>query len=88
MASSWLYYLLESFSSAILQEKSFENSVGKEEIANYISLFSSNLKLSSAHSLSLGESKICHLGKGLRANEGVVNKSRTASSANWNFYYM
>ena len=57
----------------------FENTVGKGEIAlneqyllfpvfstrfeNFLS-FSSSLKLSSANSFSLEESKICHLGKG------------------------
>ena len=62
-----------------LQNKSFEKTVGKGEIArneqfllfpvfttrveNFLS-FSSNLKLSSANSFSLEESKICHLGKG------------------------
>ena len=63
-----------------LQEMSFENTVGKGEIAHeeqFLLLpkcflpfwrtlpFSSNLKLSSANSLSLEESKICCLGKGL-----------------------
>ena len=58
---------------------SFENTVGKGEIArneqfllshsvfypfrNFLP-FSSNLKLSSANSFSLGASKICRLGKG------------------------
>ena len=63
-----------------LLSKSFENTAGKGEIArneqfllfpqcfsthleNFL-LFSSNLKLSSANSVSLGESKICRLGKG------------------------
>ena len=62
-----------------LQYKSFENTVGKGEIAqneqflpfptvfstfleNFL-VFSSNLKLSSANSFSLEESKICRLGK-------------------------
>ena len=52
--------------------KSFENTVGKGEIAvnsthleNFLP-FLSNLKSSSAHSLSLDESKICRLGKGLK----------------------
>ena len=61
-----------------LQYKSFENTVGKGEIAGAISPFStmfsalsenfppfsSNLKLLSVNSLSLEESKICHLGNG------------------------
>ena len=60
-----------------LQYKSFENTVGKGEIASNFSfphgvfyLFGElchsyqNLKLSSAKSFSLEESKICHLGKG------------------------
>ena len=63
-----------------LQNKSFENTVGKGEIARneQFRLFpqcflpvwrtfwslSSNLKLSSADSFSLEESKICCLGKG------------------------
>ena len=63
-----------------LQYKSFENTVGKGEIdrneqfllfptvvsthlENFLPL-SSNLKLSSANSFILGESKICCLGKG------------------------
>ena len=59
-----------------LRYKSFENTVGKGEIAhnkqfllfpqcfqNFLP-FSSKLKLPSANSLSLEESKICHLGKG------------------------
>ena len=57
-----------------MQYKSFENTVGKGEIAfpfptvfsthleNFLS-FSSNLKLSSANSFSLEEFKICCLGK-------------------------
>ena len=61
-----------------LQYKSFENNVGKGEIArneqfllfpvfsacleNFLP-FASNLKLSSANSFSLEESKICRLGK-------------------------
>ena len=63
-----------------LQYKSFENTVGKGEIARNeqflrfpqcfftkmesFLLFLSNLKLSSANSFSLEESKICRLGKG------------------------
>ena len=64
-----------------LQYKSFENTVGKEEIThneqfllfpqcfllileNFLQ-FSSNMKLSSAKSFCLEESKICCLGKGL-----------------------
>ena len=56
-----------------LQCKSFENSLGKGEIAispfptvffTQLENFSSNLKLSSASSFSLEESKICHLGMG------------------------
>ena len=58
---------------------SFENTVGKEEIARNKEFllflvfstrldtflpFSSNLKLLSANSFSLEESKICHLGMG------------------------
>ena len=62
-----------------LQYKSFENTVGKGEIARneqflffptvFSTLledflpFSSNLKLLSANSFSLGESEICRLGK-------------------------
>ena len=62
-----------------LQYKSFENTVGKGEIArneqfllfpvfsthleNFLP-FSSNLNLLSADSFNLEESKICHLGKG------------------------
>ena len=63
-----------------LKHKSSENTVGEEEIArnerfllfktvfstlleNFLP-FSSNLKLSSANSFSLEESKICGLGKG------------------------
>ena len=62
-----------------LQYKSFENTVGKGEIAhneqfllfpvfsnhleNFLP-FSSNLKLSSANPFSLEDSKICCLGKG------------------------
>ena len=62
-----------------LQYKSFENTVGKGEIAHKQAIspfatvfstllktflpFSSNLKLSSAISFSLEGSKICHLGK-------------------------
>ena len=62
-----------------LQYKSYENTVGKGEIAhneqfllfpvfstlleNYLP-FSLNLNLLSANSFSLEESKICHLGKG------------------------
>ena len=59
-----------------LQYKSFENTVGKGEIArneqflffllyldNFLP-FSSNLELSSANSFSLEGSKICCLGKG------------------------
>ena len=63
-----------------LQYMPFENAVGKGEIAhneqfllfsqcflpvlkNFLP-FSSNLKLLSANSFSLEESKICHLGKG------------------------
>ena len=52
--------------------RSFENTVGKGEIARnvfsslygHFSSFSLNLKLSSAKPLSLGEPKICRLGKG------------------------
>ena len=53
--------------------KSFENSLGKGEIAispfptvffTQLENFSSNLKLSSVSSFSLEESKICHLGMG------------------------
>ena len=62
-----------------LQNKSFENTAGKGEMAWYeqillLSVFStpldnilplsSNLKLLSANPLNLEESKICHLGKG------------------------
>ena len=64
----------------VLQYKSFENTVGKGEIAgnehfllfpqcfsicleNFQS-FSLNLELSSAHSFTLEESKVCRLGKG------------------------
>ena len=63
-----------------LQYKSVENTVGKEEIARNEQFllfpqcflpdwriflpFSSNLKLSSANSFSLEESKICPLGSG------------------------
>ena len=62
-----------------LQHKSFENTVGKGEIARNeqfllfpqcflpfkkILPFSLNLKLSFANSFSLEESKICRLGKG------------------------
>ena len=59
-----------------LQYKSFENTVGKGEFAHneHSSVFtillenfppfSSNLKLSSANSISLEESKIHRLGKG------------------------
>ena len=62
-----------------VQYRSFENTVGKGEIAhneqfllfpqcfltiqNFL-LFSSNLKLLSENSFNLEESKICHLGKG------------------------
>ena len=61
-----------------LQYKSFENTMGKGEIAHYEQFllfpvfpthlekflsFSTNVKLSSANSFSLKESKICHLGK-------------------------
>ena len=63
-----------------LQYKSYENTVGTGEIAhneqfllfpqhfpirfeNFLP-FSSSSKLSSGNSLSLEESKICHLGKG------------------------
>ena len=52
-------------------KQSFENTVGKGEIAPFPTVFSthldnflpfsSNLKLSSANSFSLEESKICHL---------------------------
>ena len=58
-----------------------ENTAGKGEIAHYEQFvlfvfstrlanfqpFSSSLKLSSAKSFSLEESKICHLGKALQA---------------------
>ena len=54
--------------------KSFENTVGKGEISLFPTMFStclesdlpfsSNLKLSSAKSFNLEESKICRLGKG------------------------
>ena len=63
-----------------LQYKSFENAVGKGEIAHNEQFlpfptmfsthlenflpFSSNLKLSSVNSSSLEESQICRLGKG------------------------
>ena len=62
-----------------LENKPFENTVGKGEIAGYEQFllfpvfstclennlpFSSSLKSSSTSSLSLEESKICHLGKG------------------------
>ena len=63
-----------------LQRKSFENTVGKRDIAhdeqflhfpNVFStrlenflLFSSNSKLWSANFFSFEDSKICHLGKG------------------------
>ena len=56
-----------------LQYKSYENTVGKGEVARPAVFsthlesflpFSSNLKLSSANSFSLEESKICHLEKG------------------------
>ena len=75
-----------------LQDRSYENSVGKGEIAckkqfllfstvvstllkSFLQL-SSNLKLSSANSFSLEESKICHLGIGLNAiGWGFVNRS-------------
>ena len=70
-----------------LQRKSFENTVGKGEIAlneqfllfptvfstrlaNFL-LFSSDLKLSSANSFSLEESKICRLGKGLGTRKTI-----------------
>ena len=53
---------------------SFENNVGKEEVAPFPTVFStllvnllsfsSNLKLLSANYFSLEGSKICHLGKG------------------------
>ena len=60
-----------------LQEKSFENTVRKGEIAHnkqfllfpvfsthFENFVPSNIKLSSANSFSLEEFKICHLGKG------------------------
>ena len=57
-----------------LQYKSFENTVGKGEFSPFPTGFSthfgsflplsSNLKLSSAYSFTLKESKICCLGKG------------------------
>ena len=59
-----------------LQHKSFENTVGKEEIAispipslfstclDKFLPFSSNLKMSSANYFSLEEHEICRLGKG------------------------
>ena len=65
-----------------LQYKPFENTVGKEEIAitsNFsfshsvlypfkeISAIFTTLKLSSANSFSLEESKICYLGKGSKS---------------------
>ena len=67
-----------------LQYESFENTVGKGEIALYEHFlffpqcflhvwitffhFFSNLKLFSGESFSLEKSKICRLGKGLRNN--------------------
>ena len=68
-----------------LQHKSFENTVGKGEIARNdqfllfpqcflpvlknFQLFSSNLRLSSANSFSLEESKILSSGNGLKVVE-------------------
>ena len=45
-----------------LQEKSFENTVFPTRLENLLP-FACNLKLSSANSLSLEESKICRLGR-------------------------
>ena len=45
-------------------KQAFENTVGKGEISTHLDNFlpfSSNLKLSSANSFSLAESKICRL---------------------------
>ena len=57
-----------------LKYKSFENTVGKGEIAPFPTVFSihlenflpfsSTLNLSAAYSFNLKESKICRLGKG------------------------
>ena len=77
-------YLIETFPKQALvftrlQYNTFENTVGKGEIArneqfllfpvfstrfNNLLSFPSNLKLLSANSFSLEESKNCHLGKG------------------------
>ena len=72
-------FLKQALVFTCLQYKSLENTVGKGEIARYVQFFpfltvfstclenflqfSSNLKLPSANSLRLEESKICRLGK-------------------------
>ena len=67
--------------------QSFENTVGKGEIArnefsthleNFLP-FSSNLKLSSANTFSLEASKICCLGKG---ENGAKHHTNNQSSTN------
>ena len=74
----WAYYPKKDLVFTGLQHKSFEDTVGKGEIAcnkqflhfavfsmclkNFLP-FSSNLKLSLENSFSLEESKICRLGK-------------------------
>ena len=73
-------YPKETLVFTCLHYKSFENTVGKGEIAcdeefllcctvfstdfGIVLPFSSSLKLSSANFFSLEESKICHLGNG------------------------
>ena len=79
---AWNFFLSLSQTSPgfyVTQYKSFENTVGKGEIARNEQFllfpvfstflenfppFSSNLKLLSANSLKLEESKTCRLGKG------------------------
>ena len=78
-AKMWLSFPKQGLVFTCLQYKSSENTVGKGENARNKEFllfpvfsthlenfpqFSSNLKLSSANSLNLEESKICRLGKG------------------------
>ena len=50
------------------------------------SAFSSNLKLSSANSLSLDESKICRLGKGYKVMKNAFRTLKICQRSSWEYF--
>ena len=101
-STSLLKTLWEALGFMCLQYKSFENTVGKEEIArneqfllfpqcflpiwmNFLP-FSSNLKLSSANSFSLDQSKILSSGNGLRKHQCLSSAVSSSFKKTFTFY--